>query len=234
MAYDWKTIKFAKEFIEESRKEKFPYFMNPYEVFGLKIQVNQHVFSPKKAQGYKFFIPKLPKVKGLKVLEIGCGHGIVACYLAREAYYVLAVDINEYAVEDTKINAKYNNLKNLEAKKSDVFSNIKENEKFDIIFWNLPWAKVPKNFEKHMNIEDYGVFDVEYKSVSNFILNARKYLTPKGFVYMFYSVEGADEKQIETLIQKAKFNKKIISNFIFEEEAGGKPLKYHAKLLKLS
>jgi len=85
-----------------------------------------------------------------------------------------------------------------------------------------------------MNIEDYGVFDVEYKSVSNFIFNARKYLTQKGFVYLFYGVEGADEKQIDTLIQKAKFNKKIISNFIFEEEAGGELVKYHAKLLKLS
>jgi len=127
MVYDWKTIKFAKGFIEESQKEKFPYFMNPEEVFGLRIQVNKHVFSPKKAQGYKFFIPKLPKVKGLKVLEIGCGHGIVACYLAKEADYVLAVDINEHAVENTKINAQHNNLKNLEARKSDVFSNIKEN-----------------------------------------------------------------------------------------------------------
>ena len=80
--YDWKIINSAKELLEESQKEKFPYFMNSNEVYGFKIQVNKNVFSPKHFKGYRFFIPKLPVVKQKRVLEIGCGHGIVSCYLA--------------------------------------------------------------------------------------------------------------------------------------------------------
>ncbi len=233
MDYDWKTIKFAEKFIEESQKEKFPYFMNPREVFGLKIQVSKHVFSPKYGEGYKHFMPFLPDVKGMRILEIGCGHGIVSCYLAKSAKYVLAVDINPYAVENTRINAEHNFLKNLEVRKSDVFSNIKKNEKFDLIFWNIPWAKIPEGY-KELKPEDFSVFDVEHKALSKFILESGNYLNEKGSVYLFYGVEGADINLIGDLIKKSGAKKELIKKFIFEEKAKDKKIEYHAELIKLS
>jgi len=235
--YNWLIINSAKKLIEDSQKEKFPYFVDPKEVYGLKIQINRHVFSPKYAKGYKFFIPRIPNVKNKTVLEIGCGCGVVSLYLAKKkkAKFVLATDINKYAVENTKINIKLNNLKNVEARVSDVYSNIKDNEKFDFIFWNTPWAKVPHSFKKKMNWEDYGVFDVEYDAISRFILEGKKHLKPKGALLLGFGVEGADVNLIEKLIKVAKLKKTVIADDYFcpGEKVNGKLIKFRMKLYKL-
>jgi methylase of polypeptide subunit release factors len=207
--------------------------MNRKDVFGLKIQVNEHVFSPKYAEGYKNFIPFLPDVKGMKVLEVGCGHGLVSCYFAKRAKSVLAVDINPYAVENTRINAEHNNLKNIEVRKSDVFSNIQNNEKYDLIFWNIPWAKIPKENEKSLKPEDYAVFDVEHQALSRFILESRNYLTKNGSACLFYGLEGADIDLISNIIKKAEAKKEIIKTFIFEEKTKEEKIMYHAELIRL-
>lgn len=233
MGYYWKAIKFSEGFTINSQKEKFPFFMNPKDVFGLKIQVNAHVFSPKYAQGYKYFIPALPEVTNLSVLEVGSGHGIVSCFLAKSAKKVVAVDINSYAVENTKINAHHNNLRNLEARESNVFSNIRKDEKFDLIFWNIPWAKIPDNY-RNLNPEDYGVFDVEHNAVSEFIIKGKDFLNPGGFIYLFFGTEGADVNQIESIIKKAKLKKEVIAKFIIKEKSDKEEFTYNTQLIRLN
>jgi release factor glutamine methyltransferase len=53
---------------------------------------------------------------------------------------VVCADINSYAVENTKENiSKYDLSDCVEAIQSDVFSNIGEDEKFDLIFRNAPY-----------------------------------------------------------------------------------------------
>lgn len=237
MTYDWEIIKSAKSLSETSQKEKFPYFMNPKDVYNLKIQVNKNVFSPKHAKGYKFFIPLLPDPKGKRILEIGSGHGIVSCYLASKgAELVLATDINPKAVKNTKINAKLNNLSNLQTKESDVFSNIKSNKKFDIIFWNTPWVNVPKSYKKEMVLEDYGMFDIEYKAISKFILEGKNYLSLSGSLYLGFGVEGANTKLINILIKKSGLKKEVIADDYFSPgvKNNGEPVKFRMRLYKLT
>ena len=125
-------------------------------------------------------------------------------------------------------------LKNLKVRYSDVFSNIKKNEKFDLIFWNIPWAKIPKEFKKDLKPEDYSVFDIEHKALSRFILESKNHLNKNGSIYLFFGVEGADIKSIEKLIKKSGAKKKIIKKFVFEEKTNKKKIKYHAQLIKLN
>src|SRR3989344_2309934 len=65
-----------------------------------------------------------------KILDLGTGSGIQAEIALRHTKNVLAVDINEEAVNYVK-------NKNIKAKVSDLFSNI--NEKFDLIIFNPPY-----------------------------------------------------------------------------------------------
>jgi release factor glutamine methyltransferase len=57
---------------------------------------------------------------------------------------VLCADISQPAVENTLENIELHNLSDkMSVLQSDVFSNIKTDEKFDVIFWNSPYFDAP-------------------------------------------------------------------------------------------
>ena len=74
--------------------------------------------------------------KGERVLEIGCGSGVVSIHCASNGCDVTSVDINPYAVELTGSNFYRNGLKG-DVSVSDVYSNVEG--RFDTIIFNLPY-----------------------------------------------------------------------------------------------
>lgn len=74
--------------------------------------------------------------KGERVLEIGCGSGVVSIHCASNGCDVTSVDINPYAVELTGSNFCRNGLKG-DVSVSDVYSNVEG--RFDTIIFNLPY-----------------------------------------------------------------------------------------------
>ena len=78
--------------------------------------------------------------KGERVLEIGCGSGVVHC--ASNGCDVTSVDINPYAVELTGSNFYRNGLKG-DVSVSDVYSNVEG--RFDTIIFNLPYLPTDDN-----------------------------------------------------------------------------------------
>lgn len=75
------------------------------------------------------------------VLDMGTGSGIQAIYAAEKARHVLATDINERALSNTMINAQRHGVENkISVRKSDLFNDIKADEKFDVIITSIPYA----------------------------------------------------------------------------------------------
>jgi release factor glutamine methyltransferase len=112
-------------------------------VRGFKLQVMPTVFHPKYffSTSYLFdFVSKL-NLNNKKFLEIGSGSGIISLLAYQKKAMVICCDINEVAVECTKLNFEnnFNSARdNFTCLKSDVFGSIQP-DKFDIIVINPPY-----------------------------------------------------------------------------------------------
>ncbi len=80
-------------------------------------------------------------LKEKKVLELGCGCGIISILAAKKEAIVTATDINTTALESLEKNA-LNNAVSIDIIHSDLFENI-QNKTFDFIVINPPYY--PKN-----------------------------------------------------------------------------------------
>jgi len=102
-------------------------------VKGLPILVLPGVWSPAYDWSSLFHIESMPNLKGLDLLEIGSGTGIISVFAARSgAKKIVAVDINPKAVRNTQLNFSRFGIENAEVIQSDVFSNVRG--KFDLIY----------------------------------------------------------------------------------------------------
>ena len=112
---------------------------------GLELQIKKGVFHPAFFGSSKVFARFLKRqnLQGKKVLEIGCGSGLLSLIAARKGAEVLAVDINADAVACAKLNAVQNDL-SIQAVPSDLFNALPP-QLFDIVLLNPPFfAGAPK------------------------------------------------------------------------------------------
>ncbi|MEM2387751.1 MAG: class I SAM-dependent methyltransferase [Candidatus Thermoplasmatota archaeon] len=169
----------------------------------LKIKVMDGVYKPEEDS---YLLIKSIRLDGKKALDMGCGCGIVALHLAKNGCDVTAVDINEKAVENTKINAKINEL-NLKCFKSNLFENIKE--KFDLIVFNPPYLPT-----KNEDIAwDGGKNGKEV--IEKFLKEAKNYLSEEGVIYMVMSSFNKPDKIIKKF-KEYNFEKISEKKFFFE------------------
>lgn len=85
------------------------------------------------------FIESLDVVPGQRILEIGCGSGVVSIHCAKNGCEVTCGDINPRAVELAKRNAEANDV-HIDIRETDVYSDI--DGRFDRILFNLPYLPV--------------------------------------------------------------------------------------------
>ncbi|EKD23395.1 MAG: hypothetical protein ACD_82C00069G0001, partial [uncultured bacterium] len=90
-----------------------------------------------------FAINELNKLsnKKLNILDIGTGSGCIGLTLANAfpESIVYATDISSKALELANKNAKHNKINNIKFSESNVYSNLSENIKFDLIISNPPY-----------------------------------------------------------------------------------------------
>lgn len=109
--------------------------------------------------------------EGDRVLDLGCGSGVISVFCAPKAREVVAVDISLAAVRNTEENCRFHGLKNVTVMQSDMFARVEG--KFDIIMANAPY--IDDEFEA----EDRQ-FATSRKYLSTLFTQAGDYLTPDG------------------------------------------------------
>ena len=110
-----------------------------YRLGALRLTIPPSVFHPAFFGSSKVFLRFLRQqdFTGRKVLEIGCGSGILSLHAASRKAEVTAIDVNPEAVRATRENAAKNEL-NLRVLQSDMFQSLPP-QQFDVIIINPPF-----------------------------------------------------------------------------------------------
>jgi len=133
-----------------------------------------------------------------KVLEIGCGSGLLAILCARFGADVLAVDINIDAVNATHENALTNKVA-LDAMQSDLFEKI--NGKYDIVIFNTPYLPDEDELTKKAYSKNYSKGLV----IKEFLSIYKNYLNKSGKAFVLVS-SVTDEKMNGRIVAKKKID----------------------------
>jgi release factor glutamine methyltransferase len=149
------------------------------------------------------------------VLEIGVGSGYVSLVAAENAESVVGIDINPHAVKLAKLNAKLNNISNVEFILGDLFSPI--NGRFSLILINPPYLQRLEGL-KHRQI-DYSWNGGEDGRMltERFLREANNYLEKTGRMLIVQSSLSGYEETMETLLRNGLKAKTIAEETLFFE-----------------
>lgn len=137
-----------------------------------------------------------------KLLEIGCGSGVISIFANDFGWDVVGCDINPLAVATSKGIAKSNRNHKLEfieggiEPHSEMNANIFDKGPFDLIVWNLPYLRKPKKEEflgpfEEAALSDLG--DVNDLKLHQLLLNKIdkfQYLKKDGVIILIHNDEN--------------------------------------------
>jgi release factor glutamine methyltransferase len=161
-------------------------------------------------------------VPGTKVLDMGCGCGVLGILAADTAKSVVTADINPHAVKCAAFNAKLNQVANIvDSRLSDLFEAFQMNEKFDFIIFNPPYLPMDVRMRSTEWIEKAWFGGATGRTViDKFLQSVGDYLTDGGQVLFVQSSLSKPEESLkklndngfkaEIIAEKALFFEKIV------------------------
>ncbi len=124
---------------------------------GIQLKTVEKLFSPTSVdRGTLAMLSVIDLKDDDKVLDLGCGYGVVGIYAAKiiGSHNVVMTDIDEMAVKLAKGNAQLNGVSKIRIVQGDAYDSVEDND-FTVILVNPPYHadfSVPKRFiEKGFN-----------------------------------------------------------------------------------
>lgn len=205
--------------------EPIGYIFNNKEFMGIDFFVEKGVLIPRPetenlVEYIIDYIRKESKETEIKVLDIGIGTGAISLSIAKNCKNteVLGIDISKDALRVANKNLDRLKLKNVSFRESNLFKNIKENEKFSIIVSNPPYIKSSvidklqldvKNFEPKLALDGGEDGNFFYREITS---RAKDFLLDKGM--LIYEI-GFDQGEIvkALLLDKGFNDVRIIKDY---------------------
>lgn len=209
--------------IKQKRFRSVPKRGASIDYLGKKFIVYRDVFWP--YEDSMLLVKKFIIKPGEHVLDVGSGCGVIAVFSAyKGAEKVVAVDINPEAVRATKKNAQIHGFSQIiDARCSDLFNKLHDNERFDVIAVNLPYRnKAAKDFV------EASFWDPGFNTYKRFFKEAGKHLANNGRIYLAQANYG-DIPAMKRLAKAAGFTVKLIGK---KAISNGDPRVFYAFELK--
>ncbi len=129
-------------------------------------------------------------------LDLGCGCGIQSLLAARHSQRVIATDINPRALALTRLNAKLNDIHNIETRQGSYFVPA-EGQRFDLILANLPYVIAPEKNLVYRNVDKPGDASVHER-----LKEISSYLNEGGFAQILINwIHRKDQEPSEPIRQ---------------------------------
>ena len=178
--------------LRASTRQPIQYIIGQADFMGEKFIVNPSVLIPRDET--EILVRKAVEIikenRFKTVLDIGTGSGCIACMVAKLTNAtVIGADISFEAIETA-----FKNMENLKLfnralfRKSDLFSMIREDEKFDVIVSNPPYIPISmkKDIQKEVRFEpDSALYTKDEKGLEFYqkiIQDASKFLNENGYL----------------------------------------------------
>lgn len=208
-----KIVNLYMQKIEELKNHKpIQYIIKKQEFMGFDFYVDENVLIPQPdtenlVEEVLFIINSI-KDKSLKILDLCTGSGAIAISLSKvlnsDKILIYGSDISEKALKIAQDNA-IQNCSKVVFLKSNIFNEINNNYKFDIIVSNPPYIETKTieelseevKYEPHLALDggEDGLYF--YREI---IKNAKKYLNPNG--YLAFEIGYNQKKQVEKLLEE--------------------------------
>ncbi len=159
----------------------------------------------------------------IKSIEIGCGNGLVSCcyldILKQENFQLekhFCIDINKDALNLTeKLIKNYNLNDKVYFIESDLFSNFKNNEKFDIIIFNPPYVttdddEYKRALEKKDIYASWAGGKKGSETIFKFISQLKNFIKEDSIIYLLLSKENEYLKIIKQIKKDINFDFEIL------------------------
>ena len=196
-----------------STRQPIQYILGEADFMGEKFIVNPSVLIPRDET--EILVRKAIEIiqkEGFKnILDMCTGSGCIACMIAKNtSATVIGSDISVEAIEVAFKNMEKMGLYNRALfRKSDLFSMIREDEKFDMIVSNPPYIPISekKSIQKEVTYEpDLALYTKDEKGLEFYekiIAQAPKYLNAGG--YLLFELGIGESHDVAELMDNAGF-----------------------------
>lgn len=196
-----------------STRKPIQYIIGEADFMGEKFIVNPSVLIPRDETEIlvRKAIELIDKNNLNNILDMCTGSGCIACMIAKNtSATVIGSDISVEAIETAFKNMERMGLFNRALfRKSDLFSMIREDEKFDMIVSNPPYIPISekKNIQKEVTFEpDLALYAKDEKGLEFYekiIEKAPEYLNSGG--YLLFELGIGESKDVAQLMQNTGF-----------------------------
>jgi len=163
--------------------------------------VNDNVYEP--AEDSFLFAENLTVNHEDRVVDVGTGCGILGILAAEKAAEVFAIDINPFAVQCAKENAKLSHVaKRMLFIQGDLLAPIKIGKEFDLILFNAPYVPSEESEGRSWLERAWAGGLSGRKTIDNFIHEAPRHLRPHGEILLMQSTLSDVEETLRSFEER--------------------------------